>query len=308
MPSIRDAFGAALVKIGEIHKELIVIDADNSLATRTEEFHKIYPSRFINVGCAEQNMIGISAGISLTGIPVVCSTFSIFLCGRAFEQIRHAICQNNLSVTLLGTHAGITVGKDGSSHFAIEDIALMRSIPNMEILVASNANQAYQMLETAINSKNPTYIRGSRFSTEAETSPVINIGGLNKIQEGNEISIFFCGIVMDNILKAISKLEEKGISIELIEVYSIKPINEKLILSSIKKTKRALVIEEHNKHGGLGDAIMNISSCNYPIIFEHICINDTFAESGTPEDLLDHYNFSVLNIVDTSMRLLCKKV
>lgn len=307
MNSLRDAFGKSLTTLGVKYQNLVVVDADNSFATRTVAFRDKYPSRFINVGCAEQNMIGVAAGIALTGMPVVCSTFSIFLCGRAFEQIRHSICQNGLSVVLVGTHSGITVGKDGPSHFSFEDIALMRSIPNMQVLSVSSAEQITALLESSILSNKPTYIRLSRFMTNHSAGlKNFYIGGADLLESGKDISIFFCGVIVDRVKRAVSIIKDKGFTVELVDVYSIKPLEERVIIASLTKTKKAIVVEEHNKHGGLGDAITNLSCQHYPARIEHICLDDTFAESGDPDDLLDKYGFTAENIANKALNVILK--
>lgn len=306
--SLRDAFGSALVELGAKYDDFVVVDADNAPATRSSSFAERYPERFLNVGCAEQNMIGVAAGIALTGVPVIVSTFAIFLCGRAFEQIRNTICRNRLPIVLVGTHAGITVGRDGSSHFAVEDVALMRAIPGMQVLVLSCADQALLMLEAALLERSPVYVRVSRSGSAATSEGRVRLGGGERRMRGTDISFFTCGVVLDRVSAAAEMLAAQGYSVDLIDLYSVKPLDESLVIDSLNRTRAAVVIEEHNTVGGLGEAVMALSATHHPTPFSHICIRETFGRSGGPAELLDLYGVTPVRIAEEAIRVISRKV
>lgn len=301
--SLRDAFGRALVALGEVNPDLVVVDADNHLATRTTAFAQRFPDRFVNVGCSEQNMIGIAAGFALSGSRVLASTFASFLVGRAFDQIRLAICQNHLPVILVGTHAGISVGQDGPSHFSVEDIALMRSLPGMSVAVASSADQLDELLHTAVTSRTPFYIRVSRHSTTTCHSDAINQGGAAIHRVGNQVSIFTCGVALERVLAATERLEALGIGAEVIDVYIVKPLPINAILQSARRTRCVVVVEEHNSFGGLGEGIMRELGLHFPCRCAHVSVHETFAASGRPDDVLNSFGLSIDDIVGAVQRV-----
>lgn len=305
--SLRDAFGSAIAELGEKYSDFVVLDADNAKATRLAQFAEKYPDRFLNVGCAEQNLIGVAAGIAVTGFPVIASTFSVFLCGRAFEQIRNTVCRNHLPIILIGTHSGITVGKDGSSHSSVEDIALMRALPEMTVVVASCNEQAFGLMEAAFLKRSPVYIRVSRTSTSFCSEGNVEIGGGRRVAEGNDVSIFSCGITVERAVVAARELNSLGYSVDLVDLYSVKPLNETLIIDSLRKTGAAVVVEEHNRAGGLGEASMAVSSTQCPVPFEHLCLPESFGRSGEPNELLDYYGLDTAHIVKAAKRAMKQK-
>jgi transketolase len=295
---MRDAYGAALVRYGEADTEFVVIDADNAPATRTAAFAKRFPERFFNVGCAEQNMAGIAAGIALTGLPVVASTFAIFLAGRAYEQIRNTICMGGLPVTLVGTHAGVTVGYDGASHFCVEDLALMRAIPAMQVFVASSNGQVEPLLSRAIQSRRPAYLRISRqdMPGDYQVGPVDDVGA-SIVRPGRDATIVACGLMVNQAMHAARLLAAAGVDVEVIDTYSVKPLADGLITGSAERTGAVVVAEEHSPHGGLGEAVAGVLARGGHTPMVHLALPDAFASSGNPAEMLDRYGLSVDNLV-----------
>jgi transketolase len=298
---MRDAFGAALCDLAS-QRNFVVVDADNAPATRTAAFARAFPDRAVNVGCAEQNMVGFSTGLALTGQPVVASTFAVFLCGRAYEQIRSA-CRARLPITLVGTHAGVTVGRDGASHFAVEDIAMMRALPEMCVLVASADEQVAGLVRLALDASRPVYLRISRRPTPARwTVGQPRLGGAERLVGGDELSILACGVMVERSLQAAKLLEAQGVRADVIDVYSVKPLAETLIVDSVRETGAVVVVEEHSRHGGLGDTVANLLARVAPTPMEHVAIADAFGRSGDPDELLDLLGLSVRSIVEAGLR------
>ena len=304
--STRDAYGKALVEIGEKHKTIIVLDADDSKSTRTIYFSKKYPKRFIDVGCAEQNLVGIAAGISLTGLVPIISAKSIFICGRAFEQIRNTIAFSNLNVKIAASHSGLSAGMDGPTHFSIEDIGLMRLLPNMIVINPCDAIETKKALIAAINIDGPVYIRLSRLPVPIITkeNDVFEIGKVNVLRNGEDITIVSCGAMMHRAIITGLFLKEKGFRAEIINVHTIKPLDHEALLNSVKKTKCLLSIEDHSKYCGLGSSLSEFFSTNYPIPIKILAIEDTFAESGNTTDLLDKYGLSIERSVEISVDII----
>lgn len=308
--STRDSFGDALLELGSINESIVVIDADNSRATRTDKFSMRYPERFINVGVAEQNLIGVAAGLALSGKVPIVSTHAIFLCGRAFEQIRNVIAYGNLNVKLVGTHSGISVGKDGPTHFAIEDIALMRVLPNMTVVVPADALQTQKALYSIVNDKNgPVYLRLSREPGMSITNNLDNftIGKGSVISNGYDVLIITCGLMLGKTVIAEQILKKKGIYSTIINLHTIKPFDIDLIVNAAIKCGAVVTVEEHNVMGGLGSAVAEVLSRNYPVPIEMVGINDCFTESGEPGELFDYYGLNIEHIVDATEKVLNRK-
>ncbi len=288
----REAYGNALAEFGESYPDLYVLDADLAAATKTGVFKKKYPERHIDCGIAEANMMGIAAGLSLTGIIPVASTFAMFAAGRAFEQVRNSIGYPNLNVKIGATHAGITVGEDGATHQCNEDIALMRSIPGMTILNPSDAVEARACVKAALDMEGPVYMRFGRAAV-----PVINdrpdyrfeIGKGEILREGTDVTIVATGIMVNSALEAAEMLAESGISAEVINICTIKPLDVDLLARSVKKTGRVVTAEEHSVIGGLGGAVCEALSEVYPVPVYRIGIRDVFGESGSAAALLKKY-------------------
>lgn len=283
----RTAYGQTLVEVGKTNKDLVVMDADLSGSTQTKEFKKVYPDRFFNVGIAEQNLYGMAAGIALSGKVVCASTFAMFASGRAFEIVRNSIGYTKANVKICATHAGITVGPDGASHQTFEDIALMRTIPGMTVVNPSDANSAKVLIKQAIDTDGPFYIRLGRAAVPVcyEENADIKIGKGNLLREGSDVTIFATGIMVNEALIAAGELEKDGISAEVIDIHTIKPLDEELIINSAKKTGKVVTAEEHSIIGGLGSAVSEVLSTKQPTKMTMVGQKDVFGESGQPEEL-----------------------
>lgn len=287
----RQAFGDALAKFGGRHKNVAVLDADLSGSLKTDKFARLYPDRHFNFGIAESNMINSAAGMSLRGkIPFACS-FAIFTTGRAWEHIRNSICYPNLNVKLVGSHAGILTGEDGATHQATEDIAIMRAIPNMKVICPADATEAYLAVEEVMKDFGPTYIRLGR-----KAVPVIyngdhkfKIGFGDILTFGNDIALIATGTMVSKCLEAAEMLKKEGIQSMVVNISTIKPIDEKLIIDCAKKNKMIFIAEDHQIAGGLGGAVSEVLCENYPAKVHKIGMLDRFGESGKPEDLYNKY-------------------
>ncbi len=305
----RDAYGAALVKLGETNDKIVVLDADLSKSTKTADFGEKYPHRFFNMGIAEADMMGTAAGMAASGLVPFASTFAVFATGRVFDQIRNSIAYPALSVKIAATHAGLTVGEDGGSHQSIEDIALMRVLPNMTVLVPADGIEAEKVIIAAAEKKGPVYIRLGRPKVPMVTdkeSP-FEIGRGEILREGKDVSIIACGIMTSLALEAAEILKSKGIDAKVVNMASIKPLDEDLILSCARETKALVTAEEHSIIGGLGSAVAETVSENYPVPVIRIGIKDTFGESGPPQELLKKYNLTARGIVDGVGKAMAKK-
>ena len=288
----REAYGEMLAELGETYPELVVLDADLAAATKTSVFKKKFPGRHIDCGIAEGNMMGVAAGLSLVGKIPVASTFAMFAAGRAFEQVRNSIGYPHLNVKIGATHAGITVGEDGASHQCNEDIALMRTIPGMVILNPADAVEAKACVKAAVEYEGPVYMRFGRAAV-----PVINdrpdyqfeMGKGVLLREGTDVTIVATGIMVNSALEAAEKLAAEGISAEVINIHTIKPLDTELIVKSAKKTGKVVTAEEHSVVGGLGGAVCEALSELCPTPVCRIGINDVFGESGSAAALLVKY-------------------
>ncbi len=295
---IRDGYGRALIELGKINPKVVVLDADLSTSTRSNWFAEKFPERFIDVGIAEQNMINIAAGLSLEGKIPFATTYGVFVCGRAFDQIRNTVCYSNLNVKLVGSHCGISVGPDGGSHQAIEDIALMRVLPKMTVVVPCDHIQAYKATLQLAKLNGPAYLRLAREATATITKEEDNfeIGKPDVMIEGEDCGIFFAGTIGTEVMKSVDLLRKKNINPTIINMHTIKPIDEDVIVNYARKFGRLIVIEEHLKAGGLGSAISEVTSEKYPVTIKNIAINDRFGESGEPHVLLDAFGLSAEKI------------
>lgn len=306
----REAYGKALVELGKENKNIVVLDADLSKSTKTADFAKAYPERFFNVGIAEADLVGTAAGLSTCGKIPFASTFAMFAAGRAFEQIRNSVCYPKLNVKIAATHAGLTVGEDGASHQSVEDIAIMRSIPNMTVICPADDVETMAAVKAASEYYGPVYIRLGRSSV-----PTINdrpeykfeIGKAVLLKEGKDVSIFATGIMVSEALKAAEELQKEGIDAEVINIHTIKPIDEEAVVSSVKKTKAAVTCEEHNIIGGLGSAVCEVLSEKCPAVVKRVGIKDTFGESGKPAELLKKYGLTKDEIVKAAKEAVAAK-
>ena len=296
----RQSYGEKLAELGEKNSNIVVLDADLSTATKTGIFAKKFPDRFINVGIAEQNMMGIAAGLSTFGKIPYASTFAMFAAGRAYDQIRNSIAYPNLNVKICATHAGITVGEDGATHQMIEDMALMRTMPNMKVICTSDDIQTRWAVEEISKIDGPVYLRLSRLAVPViyDENQKFEFGKGIQIGEGTDASIIATGVGVSEALKAQEMLKEKGINVRVIDIHTIKPIDEELIIKCAKETKRIITVEDHNVIGGLGSAVCEVLSENYPTKVERIGVQDTFGRSGKAEELMKLYKIDVGAIVN----------
>ena len=295
----REAYGKALVKLGKINDDVVVLDADLSKSTKTNDFYKAYPDRFFNMGIAEQNLVGSACGFAATGKIPFASTFAMFATGRAFEIIRNSACYPKLNVKICATHAGITVGEDGGSHQSVEDISLMRSIPNMTVLVPADGVEAEKMIFAAAEYNGPMYVRLGRSAvpTLFDENYNFEIGKGVVLKEGNDATIIACGMMVNEALIAADMLKEENINVRVINMSTIKPIDTELIIKAAKETKAIVTAEEHSIIGGLGSAVSEVVSENHPVKVKKVGLNDCFGESGTPGELLEKYGLTAKNIV-----------
>lgn len=296
----RDAYGKALVKLGDLREDIVVLDADLSKSTKTSEFAKTFPTRFFNMGIAEQNLIGAACGMATAGKIPFASTFAMFATGRGFEIIRNSVCYPNLNVKICATHAGISVGEDGASHQSVEDIAIMRAVPNMTVLVPCDAVETEKMIFEIVNHKGPVYVRLGRSAVPQVFGEDYDfeLGKGVILREGADATIIACGIMVNEAINASKLLKEEGISVRVVNMSTIKPIDEELIIESAKKTGAIVTVEEHNIIGGLGSAVSEVVSENYPVLVKKIGINDVFGQSGKPKQLMEEYGLTVENIIN----------
>ncbi|MDO4481751.1 MAG: transketolase family protein [Bacillota bacterium] len=302
----RQAYGEALVEIGEKNKDLIVMDADLSKSTMTASFSKAYPERFFNMGIAEQNMYGVAAGLASAGKTVVASTFAMFAAGRAFEIIRNSIGYPKLNVKICATHAGVTVGEDGASHQAIEDISLMRSIPGMTVLNPSDGVSAKKAIEAAVEMKGPCYVRLGRAAVPViyDENMDFQIGKGITVKEGSDVTVAATGIMVNEALIAAEQLAKEGVSVRVLDIHTIKPIDKDIIVKAAKETGGIVTAEEHSIIGGLGSAVAEVISVECPAKLRMIGIKDRFGQSGKPAQLMEEYEITAADIVKACRELI----
>ena len=280
--------------------DVVVLDADLSKSTKTSEFAKTFPTRFFNMGIAEQNLIGAACGLATAGKIPFASTFAMFATGRGFEIIRNSVCYPNLNVKICATHAGISVGEDGASHQSVEDIAIMRSIPNMTVLVPCDAIETEKMIFEIVKYNGPVYVRLGRSAVPQIFGEDYDfeIGKGVILREGSDATIIACGMMVNEAINASKLLKEEGINVRVINMSTIKPIDKEVIIESAKKTGAIVTVEEHSVIGGLGSAVSDVVSENYPVLVKKIGINDVFGQSGKPKQLMEEYGLTVENIIN----------
>ena len=299
----RQSYGEELAKLGEENENIVVLDADLSTATKTELFAEKFPDRFIDVGIAEQNLMGISAGLSTFGKIPYASTFAVFAAGRAYEQIRNSIAYPKLNVKICATHAGVTVGEDGATHQMLEDLSLMRGLPNMTVICPSDDIQTKWAVREIAKINGPVYLRLCRLKT-----PVIydtdnfEIGKAVQIGNGTDASILATGVCVSEAIKAMEILKAKGINVRVIDVHTIKPIDKEMIVKCAKETKRIITVEDHSVIGGLGSSVCEVLSEEYPTKVERMGLMDTFGQSGNGEELLAYYKIDSNAIVEKMLK------
>ena len=305
----REAYGKALAKFGAKY-DIVVLDADLSKSTKTDTFKKTFPERFINCGIAEASMMSTAAGLAACGKTVFASSFAMFAAGRAFEQVRNSICYPNLNVKIGATHAGISVGEDGATHLAVEDIAIMRAIPGMSVISPADAVEAEAAVEAAILHNGPVYLRFGRLAVPVindETTYKFEWGKGVVLKDGTDVTIIANGLMVPEALKAHEILQSEGISARIVNMHTIKPIDKELIINSIKKTGAIVTAEEHNIIGGLGSAVAEVVCKNAPAPIEIVGIEDKFGKSGVPAKLLEEYGLTAENIAKKAHDVLKRK-
>lgn len=296
----RQSYGEALEKLGKENDKIVVLDADLSGATKTGIFAKSFPERFFNIGIAEQDMVTTSAGMSTIGKIPYLSTFAVFAAGRAYDQIRNSICYPNLNVKICATHAGITVGEDGATHQMLEDISMMRTLPNMTVLSTSDDTQTKWAVEEISKISEPVYLRLCRLATPViyDENQKFEIGKGIQFGEGIDGTVIATGVTVAEALKAQEELKKQGINIRVIDIHTIKPIDKDIIIKSAKETKKIITIEDHSTIGGLGTAVCEVLSENYPTKVIRMGIKDTFGKSGKAEELMNYFGITAKKIED----------
>ncbi|GMT43084.1 MAG: transketolase [bacterium] len=307
--SLREYYGKTLVELGRANREIVVLDADLSGSTRTSLFRKEFPDRFHNMGVSEQDMMGTAAGFATVGKIPFASTFAIFASGRAWEQIRQSICYPGLNVKIVATHGGITVGADGPSHHACEDIAVMRAIPNMTVIMPSDAYETSAAVRAVSECIGPVYIRLSRekFPVIFEESKKFRIGEADVLKKGTDATIISCGMMTHAALEAAEQLEKEGESVGILNMSTIKPLDKNALLRAAHETGALVTAEEHSIIGGLGSAVAEITAENEPVPVVRVGVKDTFTMSGDPVDLLEAYGLTSMDIVEAARKAIALK-
>ena len=309
--NFRDELGKSFIAAGEEFPSLAVVTADVSKSTRSIEFKKRWPERFFSVGIAEANAVSIAAGIASFGHPVVFTAYGVFATEKPFEQIRNTICYPNLNVKIIATHGGISVGEDGATHQAIEDIAVMRSLPNMKVIVAADPGEVKAAVFEAIRTPGPVYVRLGRSVGgcihEVPDHVAYEIGKAERLRAGNDVTVIAAGIMVEQSLYAADLLEKQGVSAEVINVRSVKPIDTEMITGSAEKTGAIVTAEDHNCCGGLFGAVAEAAALSVPVPIEYVALQDMFGESGNGKELLDKYGLNEKNICKKALRVIERK-
>lgn len=306
----REAYGLALKKLGEKNRDVVVLDADLSKSTKTSEFAKAFPDRFFNMGIAEQNMIGTAAGLAAAGKIPFASSFAIFACGRAFEQVRNSVAYPRLNVKIAASHAGLTVGEDGASHQASEDIALMRAVPNMTVIVPADAVETEAAVMAAAEIDGPVYLRLGRPAV-----PVIyerenyqfQVGRAITLREGKDATVIACGIMVSVALEAAAQLAEEGLSVRVVNMHTIKPLDREAVRRAAEETGAVVTAEEHSIIGGLGSAVAEVLVETCPVPMERVGVRDVFGESGTPAELMEKYGLTARHVAEAVRKVVQRK-
>ena len=299
MKATRDAYGEKLVELGSLNQDIVVLDADLAKSTKTIMFAEKYPERFFDMGIAEQGMIGTAAGLALSGKIPFASTFAVFATGRVYDQLRLSVCYSKANVKIAATHSGLTVGEDGASHQALEDISLTRALPNMTVIVPADAVETEKVIEFAADYEGPMYIRLGRSKVPMVHTQdyQFTLGKGTVLKPGKDVTVVAAGIMVSIALQAADMLKNKGVDIEVINMSSVKPIDKGLIIKSAEKTGAVVTAEEHSIIGGLGSAVAETIVEGCPVPMERVGVRDVFGESGEPEELLRKYGLSPEGVV-----------
>src|ERR1043165_7890453 len=302
----RSGFGAGLLELGRKNPNVVALCADLTGSLKMDAFEKEFPDRFFQIGIAETNMMGIAAGLTIGGKIPFTGTFANFSTGRVYDQIRQSIAYSGKNVKICASHAGLTLGEDGATHQILEDIGLMKMLPGMTVIVPCDYNQTKAATIVVVDYVGPVYLRFGRPSWPIFTAAdqKFEIGKAQLFSEGKDVSIFACGHMVWKAIEAGRILEDQGISVEVVNIHTIKPLDTEAILKSIRKTRCAVTVEEHNIIGGLGDAVGQVAAKSFPIPIEYIGTNDTFGESGTPTELLKKYGLDTQHIVESVHKVL----
>ncbi|MCQ2286717.1 MAG: transketolase family protein [Bacteroidales bacterium] len=310
MKDTRSGFGAALAELGRKNPNVFALCADVTGSLKMGDFKKEFPERFVQTGIAESNMIGISAGLALSGKIPFAGAFAGFVSGRVYDQIRMVVAYSNLNVKIAASHSGITVGEDGATHQMMEDIGLMKMLPNMTVINPCDYNQTKLATFAAAEHKGPVYLRFGRPAVPNFTSldtPFV-IGKALKMREGKDVTILATGHLVYNAVEAAEILEQKGISAEVIDIHTIKPLDKEAVLESVAKTRCVVTAEEHMLNGGLCDSIAQLLALNTPAPIEAVAVEDSFGESGTPDALMAKYHLDTENVVEKAMKVISRKM
>ncbi len=305
----RDGFGKELVELGKTNEKIVVVSADLEDATRAEYFKDAFPQRFFSVGIAEQDMVGVAAGLSFHGLIPVINSFAVFLTNRAYDMIRMDVCYNNRNVKIVCSHSGLTVGEDGASAQCLEDLALMRVLPNMKVVCPVDVHEAKKATRAMIDEDGPIYLRTSRAPLPVVTkeSDEFKIGKAVVIRPGKDATVIACGIMVSEGLQAAEMLSKEGIDLRVINMHTIKPIDEKMILACAKETGAIVTAEEHQLAGGLGSAVAEVLIQNSPVPMEMVAVKDSFGESGSPNELMKAYHLKDVDIVAAVKKAIGRK-
>ncbi len=305
----RNGYGDALLELGKHDERIVVLTADLAESTRVQGFQEAFPERFLECGVAEQNMVGMAAGLALSGKIPFASSYAVFMPGRTWDQLRVSVCYTNANVKLAGAHTGLSVGPDGATHQALEDLAITRVLPNLIVLAPCDYHETKRATIAMAEFEGPVYIRFAREKTPlifAEDTP-FTIGVHHVLRAGKHVSLVACGPLLYNALEAAQTLAKRGIDVEVINASTIKPFDEKTLLKSVKKTKCVVTVEEHQVHGGLFGAVSEILARELPSPVEPVAMPDTFGESGEPSELLHAYGLTSADIVKACKRVLARK-
>jgi len=306
----RDGYGKELVKLGKENNKIVVVSADLEDSTRSNWFAKEFPDRAFTVGIAEQDMVGTAAGLSMNGFIVFINSFAVFMTNRAYDMLRMDLCYNKRNVKIICSHAGLTVGEDGASAQCLEDIALMRVLPNMKVVCPADAIEAAKATRAFVEEEGPMYMRTSRAPLPIVTkeSDVFKIGKANVLRDGKDVTIIACGVMVTEAIQAAELLKKDNIKAKVVNMHTIKPIDEKMIMDSALQTGAIVTAEEHQIHGGLGSAVAEVVVRQCPVPMEFVAVKDTFGESGKPDELLQKYHLKAVDIVAAAKKVVGKKI
>jgi transketolase len=307
--STREAFGLALAKTGEEFPDMVVLDGDVNNSTRTDHFAKKFPQRFFNVGIAESNLVGVAAGLASSGKRAWLSSFACFIMCNAYEQLRMSVAFPSLDVKVVGTHAGISIGEDGPSQMGIEDVSLACSLPNFTVVVPADEPSMQQAVSALVRTKTPAYLRAGRPNVPIvyDNGSPFTLGKANQLRDGKDLTIVANGLMVAAALQAADQLAGKGIKARVLDMHTVKPCDDAVVLAAAKETGRIVVAEEHLLHGGLGSVVAMSAARQHPVPMRFVGLHDTFAESGKPEELLAKYGLTATDIVHESLDLVGKK-